>query len=764
MRFRLLVIFLIMAVFLGFSQRAEADEIAWLYNIDEAVAKASQEDKVLLAAAVTEWDAISDKLITETFNYEAVSLLSNGFICLQASILDKDFIKAHNITRYPTVIFLKPKANELIELKRLSGDIDKQALITAMKHILEAGDNILAVREKFSEDDLAALSIEEKINAYKELAEVSLEGQEYGKARDYYLKLADLDKDNKAYYLKRVDYIRALEYVQEGNLDNARTILEKLSDADSRYELARLYISQQEYDEAIDIINRFTDDYPDDERAPFLMDVVASYYFQIGRYKRGLDVFLDIIRYYPETVYAERAKNLIETMLIWPPRRNQLFIDRQVENKVIIAPDIRTYLYYISLWDEEKIYPVLIKGSKLNQKFINAFRPQTTELADEVVVPGPVDEAMILRALYTSFTDEDILSAADKDYTRDDIKAYYKKFNHIPLGVVLTRPGEGEMAGGLMLASARRQVLDFLPYTAKDERVISKGKLDDLKEKIKGIIDGWGYPYLGFLDGIDYITIAGDFPYAYNNYETTRPGRYAVDDALGREAELQRYAYVGRLVGNWHLSSYQAACSIFLQPEDILFFNAYSREGNWLDYRTDTASRMLEGLYRTANIENNEATLERWQILTSEYGNEYDLVFINSSGGPSDWNLSKGQAKVEDIPESVPAIVIYTHSNSAANPYDENTIAGRWLENGAYIYFGSISEPYVQSFKTPTEIVADLLFGRPYSQALRRDSGPWSHPWRLMLIGDPMNSLMIESPSERLDAGVRLLTPPDTQN
>jgi hypothetical protein len=457
-------------------------------------------------------------------------------------------------------------------------------------------------------------------------------------------------------------------------------------------------------------------------------------------------MFIQILRDYPDTPYARRAQELIETMIVWPPRRQQLYQVREVGNIVYIVPDIKTYLYYISLWDSSKIYPVLIEGSKLNDKFIEAFKPKEVKKVRSALVPGNVDEAMIYRALYTSWNEEDILSEVKKDYSKEDIKEFFDSNGHIPAGMVLYNLNSGEMAGGLALASARLQALDSLPYVKKGERVVNVIEMRSLKDKIDMIIKSWDYPYEGQLDGIDYITIAGDFPYAYDYKQTTSPGRYALDDALCRNDEAKRDAYVGRLIGGFNESIYQAMCSIFLQPEDVLFFNSYDSKGTWLNYRTDLAAGMLSGGFDVTNIDKGEATLDRWHIITQGAGNVYDLVFVNSSGGPSDWNLSGSKGTSDDVPESVAAVVVYTHSNSAANPYDENTIAGRWLKNGAYIYFGSVSEPYVQSFKTPSEIAADLLFGRPFSQSLRKDSGSWSSPWKLIYIGDPMYGLMPKAP------------------
>jgi hypothetical protein len=97
---------------------------------------------------------------------------------------------------------------------------------------------------------------------------------------------------------------------------------------------------------------------------------------------------------------------------------------------------------------------------------------------------------------------------------------------------------------------------------------------------------------------------------------------------------------------------------------------------------------------------------------------------------------------VSDIPESAPAIVYFSHSFSAVNPYDETTIAGAWLRRGAYIYLGAISEPFAQSFNV-SHIVADAAVnGEPLGKAFLNKEflhPRFTFPWKQVYIGDPLH-------------------------
>ncbi|MCK4519001.1 MAG: hypothetical protein KAU12_02670, partial [Candidatus Omnitrophica bacterium] len=716
------IIVIILLLLLSGSTAFAKSGIEWVFGIEKAKILADESGKKMMVFAGTEWDDLSRLLLEGPLQNKEVVRLSKKFVCLRVSMANKTFLKEIEVKQFPSVVFLETNAEGLSEVDRITGLEESGFIARTMKNVISGKNTISSLKKMTVDGSLTALPKDKQIDALTILAKAMSKRVKLYEAKKYYTRLQAIDDENKESYQQKINYIRALIYIAQKKTGDAILILEKLEGADVCFELIKCRMADNEALKVLALIDKFMDTYPEDERVSFLTESAAGYYFKAGRFKKGLDLYINLLTLYPDTSYARRARSIIDTLLAWPPRRQELFLRREREKFVIIAPDIKTYLYHISLWTDKKIYPVLIEGSRLNDKFIEAYKPAEVRRVESVILPGAVDERMLYRALYTSWTDDDLLTAITKNYGKKDIRNYFEKKNYIPLGIVLTDMKSGEMAGGLALASARTQALDFLPYTEKNKRVVGMVKMSSLKDKVNKIIKGWDYPYEGFLDGIDYITIAGDFPYAYDYHQTTSPGRYAVDDLLGRDKDNNRYAYVGRLVGGWNESVYQAMCSLFLQPKNALFFNSYANNGTWRDYRTDTASRLLSNVFEVTNIDNDKATLKRWKILTESEGNVYNLIFMNSSGGARDWNLSGSRGKVEDIPESVPAVVLYTHSTSAANPYDENTICGQWLKNGAYIYFGSVNEPYVQAFKTPNEIVGDLLFGRTFSRGLRKNS------------------------------------------
>ena len=82
------------------------------------------------------------------------------------------------------------------------------------------------------------------------------------------------------------------------------------------------------------------------------------------------------------------------------------------------------------------------------------------------------------------------------------------------------------------------------------------------------------------------------------------------------------------------------------------------------------------------------------------------------------------------------------HSFSAADPTDPQTIAGRWLSQGAFAYFGAVNEPFLLAFRPPGLVAALLAADVPFVAALRQgELEPFGFPWRLVYLGDPLYRL-----------------------
>jgi hypothetical protein len=184
-------------------------------------------------------------------------------------------------------------------------------------------------------------------------------------------------------------------------------------------------------------------------------------------------------------------------------------------------------------------------------------------------------------------------------------------------------------------------------------------------------------------------------------------------------------------------------CSLFLQPESAVLFNGYDETSPpWSDYAMRLAAPALSTVMKTSHVSGpKEATIQGWHE-TFDPINRFGLVMINSQGSPTSFTIQGGPGSTSDVPLSIPTIVLMIHSFSAERPDDPDTIAGRWLANGAYLYFGSMHEPYLQSFRNPRLVVDAMAEHIPLVVALRMTTNePFHQPWRLVFLGDPLYKL-----------------------
>jgi hypothetical protein len=273
------------------------------------------------------------------------------------------------------------------------------------------------------------------------------------------------------------------------------------------------------------------------------------------------------------------------------------------------------------------------------------------------------------------------------------------------------------------------------------------------------------YDQLG--DDCDFLTIAADWPYRYDDRAEASPARgiQCLDDLIGRvlvggpgaeglNDSRRRWAFAGRLMGDPAASVARAMGALFLAPDNALLWDTYERGSSHAEYTAGPAVNLLAqgGLVRRSIVHaaGQGANLTGWHRVM-EPSNRFGLIWINSTGGRADFSIVGGPGRPADVPGGCPAAVVMIHSHSAEDPADPRTIAGRWLLQGAFVYFGSVNEPYLAAFRKPG-LVADLAAeGVPLSAALRQgEAEPLGRPWRLIFLGDPLYRLPATRPHHGL--------------
>ncbi len=415
---------------------------------------------------------------------------------------------------------------------------------------------------------------------------------------------------------------------------------------------------------------------------------------------------------------------------------------RKVVDVVCLVPNRETFLEALATWDDTTYFPILIDDTDLSIKFIRAFKPKkvvrfpsrAAAVSDETIWPLAVTSAL-----------RGMLSAKDKpnELIKGNI-LWLQKPPRSP-GLVLTKGGSDTIAAAA-LAAGRKQGLILWADPKKwsdllttEEAVTRLSGVENLAKELKVEADRLG-------DDLDFLTLVGDMPYRYK----TPDGENSFDDLLGRKLEdpkRRRWAFTGRITGDMKQQVYQAMCSLFLQPHSATLFNGYDpTDKRFKGYQLAPAQSRLDtfGL-RATHI--RDGNLSNWRKTFSP-NNKAEFLMINSSGNPTSFNLQAGSVgSTWDVPWTVPTRIHIIHSFSAADAQDPYTLAGRWLANGAYAYYGSMNEPYLQSFRSASLIADCLTKGYPWAAATRQnpEKEMFGNPWRLMVVGDPMLKLIAQN-------------------
>jgi hypothetical protein len=437
----------------------------------------------------------------------------------------------------------------------------------------------------------------------------------------------------------------------------------------------------------------------------------------------------------PSSLNDPRLQQLRRASAFWEGRSGR---QRTVVDQVCLVPDLATFLDAVATWDESHYFPILLDDVETSFRFIRAFKPARIVRLPRSAAPIAADQvwARAIDSVGASWTSE-----TDRLAYKPKGDSVPKGMGATPPGVVLSSPGAPMLGGAVALAAGRFQPLLRLDFEKQFGDLLSLEQVESFDQALTQKVLERLPNFASLGDDCDFLTIAGDWPYRYRD---AKGGQQAVDDRLGRSiGSDQRWAFAGRLLGDPTESVYRAMCSLFLQPESAVMFNGYDEAAPpWSEYTMRVASLRLHGMVPTSQVSGEkQADLEGWHE-TFDPINRFGLVLINSHGMQTSFHLRGGPAFTHDVPRSIPASVLMIHSFSAADPTDPSTIAGRWLANGAFNYFGSMNEPFLPAFRTP-RLVADLLAeGLPMVAAVRVSlAEPFGQPWRLVYLGDPLYRL-----------------------
>ncbi|MDX2117215.1 MAG: hypothetical protein SFY96_03425 [Planctomycetota bacterium] len=408
---------------------------------------------------------------------------------------------------------------------------------------------------------------------------------------------------------------------------------------------------------------------------------------------------------------------------------------------LVVVKDAESFVQAIGRWSLQGRFPVLIddEGSVRSHenigRFARAFKPQkvlrwTCDAPGSKANAAVIDNA-IARAFGAKGTKEPVTAEP-----RADLKAVFKAVNLTPPGIVVANPEDPAWVGGVALAAAHGQPmvwLNKLPRSVDD--TFSRAQFATVDRQIEEAAQATGYSWSAQGDELESVTLACNLPLTTEG--DASGALTATTDLIGRNGS-SRWAWAGQLSGGAGQSAYMAMCSIFLQPTDAFLFDGYENAKDFAKYDCTAAGKVLsQAGFRTTVMDEPGNSDRDWRGRMAKGGLLADLVLVNTMGNKEFFQLRGGTCRAGDVPFLTrPAAVHFIHSWSARYVAARETVGGRWLERGAYLYYGSTQEPYLAAFH-PTPTVATRLSAAPFAAAVRLDGGP---AWKLAVLGDPLAS------------------------
>lgn len=420
----------------------------------------------------------------------------------------------------------------------------------------------------------------------------------------------------------------------------------------------------------------------------------------------------------------------------------------KVSPTVVLVRNTSDYVRAIGGWSLAARYPVLLddgtdRAREDIARFVRAFQPKSVIRWAAQDAPDLTGEPDQLRMAV-----ESAARAAWGAKTPDDLKKVWQQAQFEPMGVVVASPVDPAWTAALALAAGRGQ--PFVWVESKPRGMGEVAAMSDVVSfdaRISKRIDELGYEWRGLGDTIDSITLCLTPQLRYQGPDAP----LAVTDRIGRHASGDRYAWTGVVPGDAAQAAYRAMCALFVEPGSAWLFDGYKPDFA-PPYAIPAAANLLQdaGFKVSANTPPHGG-LQHWRQRAA-FGVPFDFIHVNSSGNNNWFELSPGIAFASEIPTlKRPALVHFIHSFSAQVPNDMTTIAGRWLENGVYAYYGSMEEPFLGAFLPAASFVGRMVSGASFAAAARQDGQP---PWKLNVFGDPL--IVIGGPLPKLDDALQI--------
>lgn len=428
---------------------------------------------------------------------------------------------------------------------------------------------------------------------------------------------------------------------------------------------------------------------------------------------------------------------------------------------VIIVPDAKSYIEAVGRWTPDRLTPVLIDdGTEFARediaRFVRAFKPKRVlrwhAQTGMPLAMGEGGEPVVVAPDAASFAHvkpEDVYGALGALFGAGEgvtdlagLMQGWKNAEYQPPGLIVTSGEDPAWVAAMALSVGRGQAIAFLPPGLLPNRLdgaFTQQEFNNLAIAIEEKANSLGIAWADLGDALDGLTLCANSP-ARVHIEGKE--FFATGDLIGRHdgsKKFARWAWPGQITGTASQAAYRAMCSLFLQPSEAWIFDGYKEEPGFKDYDGSAAALSLRAMSMVTRVDDiPNGTARQWRLRGAR-ASTAGLIFVNTMGNADFFDLNPGRGRPGDVPMlAVPSMVHVIHSWSLERPGSRDTLGGRWLERGAFLYVGSVNEPYLAAFVPPATITRRMVGGMIVGAAVRADGAP---PWKVVCLGDPLYSL-----------------------
>jgi hypothetical protein len=415
-----------------------------------------------------------------------------------------------------------------------------------------------------------------------------------------------------------------------------------------------------------------------------------------------------------------------------------------VVSAVVLVPDLGSFVEAVGRWSLRARFPILIDdGSPAAAediaRFVRAFAPDHVYRWSPAGADAPRGDAVrgaVDRAVARAW--EPGTEAPDEAAL---VRAHWKDLDLVPAGIIVADTGDAAWPAALTLAAGRGEPIAWVNAPTGVNRAMKSADADSLAATIEAACAQSGYAWAGLGDDLDAVTLCLNSP---ARIETGEREFVATTDRVGRRFEAGRdagrWAWAGQIFGDSPRAVYAAMCSLFLRPASAWLFEGYPGGAPWAEFSEARAGEVLRGAGVPPTVLGGglgDGAAE-WRRAAPHFI-DAGLICVNTKGYKDFFQLGDTRCQSGDVPFlQRPAMVYFVHSWSAVMPGNRATVAGRWIERGAYAYLGSVQEPLLDAFVPTPKMAARLAGGSAWGAAVRLDGG---RLWKLAVIGDPLATI-----------------------